>query len=75
MPHILGIERTSTCHGMGSLPTPSRKPPRGPYRTSMVKELMATMTNVSPSLPLARYPQTRTMAVQGAMPSNMDPAR
>ena len=37
------------------------------------QKLMATMINVNPSFPLARYPHMRTIAVQGAIPKRMAP--
>nr|WP_315850921.1 hypothetical protein [Candidatus Kuenenia stuttgartiensis] len=39
----------------------------------MVKEFIATITRVSPSLPLARYPHIKTIAVQGAIPKRIAP--
>nr|WP_285442390.1 MULTISPECIES: hypothetical protein [Brocadia] len=51
----------------------NKKPPNGAYKTSMVKEFIATITRVSPSLPLAKYPYIKTMAVQGAIPKSIAP--
>ena len=47
-------ESNIVCHGIGIPFTPSNKLPRGAYSTSIVREFMATITKVSPSLPFAR---------------------
>ena len=66
-------DKIMVCHGIGILFTPRRKPPRGAYRKSIVSELIATITSVCPSFPLARYPHISTIAVQGAKPSRIAP--
>jgi hypothetical protein len=39
---------------------------QNPYREALKTELVRAITKVSPSFPLARNPQTNTIAVQGA---------
>ena len=55
-------------------PTPKSNATRGTNATNIIKSFVATCTNVYAGFPLQREDQTKTIAVQGATPSNTIPA-
>ena len=67
--------RNSVLYGTVTFDTPRRNFTMGTNATRIIRSLVATCTTVYAGLPLVNLLQTKTMAVQGAAPSNTAPAR
>ncbi|MPN64688.1 hypothetical protein SDC9_212464 [bioreactor metagenome] len=68
-------ERINVSQGTVTLLTPSKNLTIGMKATKMIKSLVATWTTVYAGFPFVSWLQTNTIAVHGAAPRRMAPAK